>query len=41
MQADATAFYGRADCLFLSQFPVYYLAFDEEITANVGKCHCV
>jgi len=41
VQADAAAFYGRADCLFLFQSPGYYLLFDEEITAKVGKCHCV
>ena len=41
MQADAAAFYGRADCLFLFQSLIYYLVFDEEITAKVGKCHCV
>src|SRR5207253_7304290 len=41
MQADAAAFYRCTDCLFLFQSPIWYLVFDEEITAKVTKCHCV
>jgi hypothetical protein len=41
MQTDAAAFYRCTDCLLLFQFPVYYLVFDEEITAKVRKSGCV